>query len=77
MRGTDADALSASYAEGVRDGRKEVEAREAALREALRRYGTHERWCGYTLDHATLTGELISDCTCGLDALLVKLGGKP
>ena len=34
------------------------------------RYGRHEDHCGYVFDHATQTGEMVQDCTCGLDAAL-------
>ena len=44
------------------------------LRDALRRYGTHESTCGYiaTGNIAITEGgfDMVSECTCGLDAAL-------
>jgi len=55
--------------------RKAAEASLSALWSGLERYGRHENHCGCTFDHATQTGELIQECTCGLDALLSSVHG--
>ena len=47
-----------------------AEARVAALRVALSRYGRHEQWCGVRMQG------LPPICTCGFQAALDAAGGE-